>query len=127
MSEASILSFRDLEVWREAMDLAVDCYRLTDRFPKTESYGGIASQTQRAATSIPSNIAEGKVRPTNAFKNHVSIALGSHAELDTLLELAMRLEYTSAVALVPVRQRLNSVGRMLNRLHQSLERRSATT
>lgn len=75
-----IASFRDLDVWQEGMELAAQCYRLTEVFPKTEHYGGLASQTQRAATSIAANIAEGKVGPTNAFKNHVSIALGSHAD-----------------------------------------------
>jgi four helix bundle protein len=118
-----IESFRDLDVWQEGMELVVECYRLTDTFPKTEHYGGLASQTQRAATSIPTNIAEGKVRPTKAFKNHVSIALGSQAELDTLFEVALRLKYVSADRLDSVRDRLNRLGRMLNRLFSALERR----
>lgn len=87
-----IQSFRDLNVWQEAMDLAVDCYALTAVFPKSEIYG-LTSQARRAAVSIPSNIAEGHARPTSVYRNHVSIGLGSQGELDTLLELAVRLRY----------------------------------
>jgi four helix bundle protein len=96
-----IVTFRDLRVWQEAMDLALSCYRLTARFPKCEQFGGLATQARRAATSILSNIAEGKVRPTNVFRNHISVALGSHAELDTQLELAMGLEYVSPRSCAP--------------------------
>ena len=51
-----ISSYRDLEVWQMAMDLVVMCYRLTAQFPRTEVYG-LSSQLQRAAVSIPANIA----------------------------------------------------------------------
>ncbi len=61
------------------------------RYPKHELYS-LTSQTRRAATSIASNVAEGKARQTTVYRNHVSIALGSQAELDTVLELAVRLK-----------------------------------
>ena len=54
-------SYRDLTVWQKSMDLVVICYQLTSQFPKTEIYG-LSSQIQRAAVSIPANIAEGKGR-----------------------------------------------------------------
>ncbi|WP_342597584.1 four helix bundle protein [Cyanobacterium aponinum UTEX 3222] len=54
-------SYRDLTVWQKSMDLVVICYQLTSLFPKTEIYG-LSSQIQRAAVSIPANIAEGKGR-----------------------------------------------------------------
>ena len=54
-------SYRDLEVWQKAMDLVLDCYQTTRRFPKNEIYG-LSSQLQRAAVSIPANIAEGRHR-----------------------------------------------------------------
>jgi len=54
-------SYKDLEVWQRAMDLVVECYQLTKKFPKNEIYG-LSSQLQRASVSIPSNIAEGRER-----------------------------------------------------------------
>ena len=57
-------TFRDLEVWKAAMELAVQVYRLTTRFPKEERYG-LTSQMRRAAVSVPSNIAEGKGRASD--------------------------------------------------------------
>ena len=73
----------DLQVWQKAMDLVIAVYRLTDSFPKREVYG-LASQMQRAAVSIPSNIAEGHgLKQTQAYLRHLAIANGSLAELET--------------------------------------------
>ena len=119
MAHQRILSFRDLDVWQEAMALAVECYKLTASYPDSEKYG-LISQTRRAAVSIPSNIAEGQVRPTNVYKNHVSIALGSQAELDTLMELADRLAFAGGPELADFKQRMHRVGRMLHKLGDSL-------
>ena len=58
MGGTSIESYRDLRVWREAMDLAEVCYRLTSGFPRREIFG-LSSQLRRSAVSIPANIAEG--------------------------------------------------------------------
>lgn len=77
-----IRSFRDLEVWRRGLDVAVEIYRLTDRFPQTEKFGLVA-QLRRAAVSIASNIAEGKATGGNNYPRHIKIALGSEAELQT--------------------------------------------
>ena len=54
-------SYRDLLVWQKAMDLVVACYKITEYFPRREIYG-LSSQLQRAAISIPANIAEGQGR-----------------------------------------------------------------
>src|SRR5438874_2620052 len=56
-------SYRDLRVWQQAMDLTVQVYEFTEKFPKHEMYG-LSSQLRRAAVSVPSNIAEGKGRNT---------------------------------------------------------------
>jgi hypothetical protein len=56
-----INDYRDLLVWQKSMDLVVDCYRLTEQFPRTEIYG-LTSQLRRSAVSVPSNIAEGRGR-----------------------------------------------------------------
>ena len=85
--------YRDLEVWQKAMDLVVDCYRITEIFPKTETFG-LASQLQRAGVSVPASIAEGRARQhTKEFLRHLSFAHGSLAELETHLPIAERLDY----------------------------------
>lgn len=84
-----IRNHRDLEAWRLAMDVVMETYELTECFPAKEIYG-LQSQMRRAAVSVPSNIAEGQARPLRASLNHLSIALGSLAELDTQLEIAIR-------------------------------------
>lgn len=75
------------------MDIAEEVYRLTREFPKQELYG-LASQIQRAAVSIPANIAEGHGRgTTREYLRFLSISRGSLAELETELMLAKRLGY----------------------------------
>lgn len=85
-------SYKDLLVWQRGMDLVTQVYLLTARFPKEENFG-LKSQVQRAAISIPSNIAEGQARGGSSaeFGRFIRIALGSLAELDTQFELALGL------------------------------------
>ncbi|MBD2394086.1 four helix bundle protein [Cyanobacterium aponinum FACHB-4101] len=86
-------TYRDLTVWQKSMDLVVICYQLTSQFPKTEIYG-LSSQIQRAAVSIPANIAEGKGRNhLGDYIPHRSIANGSLKELETHLMIVGRLGY----------------------------------
>ena len=93
-----IQSYRDLLVWRKAMDLVVDCYRFVSDLPKNETYG-LISQAQRAAVSIPANIAEGHGRDhLGDYLRHPSIANGSLMELETHLQLIGRLGYRPAGA-----------------------------
>jgi len=91
---STIRNHRDLEAWRWALETAIETYKLTDRFPSSETYG-LRSQMRRASVSVPSNIAEGQSRPARACLNHLSIALGSLAELDTQVEVALRLKYVT--------------------------------
>ncbi|KPN17488.1 four helix bundle protein [Xanthomonas sp. Mitacek01] len=82
-----------LDVWRDAMDLVALVYRLTSVFPAEERYR-LSAQMRRAAVSVPSNIAEGAARRSNAELIHfLSIARGSLAELDTQILLADRLGF----------------------------------
>jgi len=77
------------------MDFAVNVYQLTRKFPQEELYG-LTSQLRRAAVSAPSNIAEGAAgRTKQQFSNYLSNAIGSLNEIDTQLELALRLEYVT--------------------------------
>ncbi len=119
-----IPAYKDLDTWKQAMALVEQCYRVTASFPRAESYG-ITSQLRRAAVSIPSNIAEGERRGfTRAYVNHVSIALGSHGELETYIEVSSRLGYMPDVEKQRLLERCDSVGRLLNGLHRSLEARA---
>ena len=77
------------------MDLVVSIYDVTGSFPKQETYG-LISQLRRAAGSVPSNIAEGASdRTTDQFRNYLSTAIGSLNEINTQLELALRVGYLS--------------------------------
>lgn len=79
----SIKSHKDLIVWQRAMELVKEIYLLTDNFPKDELYG-LRSQMERAAVSIPSQIAEGYVRRhRKEYVQFLSISSGSAAELET--------------------------------------------
>lgn len=116
-------SFRDLQVWQRAMDLVTECYRLTKRFPADERFG-LTSQLQRAAVSVPANIAEGHGRGTTpAFINHLWIANGSLSELETHLLVAQRLGYIAETDLMLAFDLTGQVGRMLIGLRRSLEPR----
>src|SRR2546422_9855985 len=82
-----------LDAWKLSMDLVIDVYQMTDRFPGQEKYS-LIDQIRRATISIPSNIAEGAARQTKKeFANYLHMAQGSLSELDTQLELARRLGY----------------------------------
>jgi four helix bundle protein len=117
---AKFNSFRDLEVWRAAMDLAVLCYRTTDAFPRGELYT-LTAQIRRAVVSISANVAEGHNRKSRkAYRNHVSIALGSHAELESLLELAKRLDYLDTARLTLLEESIRRTGQMLYGLWRAL-------
>ena len=113
--------YRELEVWRLAMDLTEAIYLLTRSFPKAEEFR-LTSQLLRAAASVPANIAEGNARSGRKdYARFVSIARGSLAETETLLMLARRVELSSPEVIDPILTQADRVGRMLNGLHRSLE------
>ena len=117
----SIHSYQDLEVWQKAMDLAEEVYRATKSFPKHETYG-LLGQLQRAAVSIPANIAEGRERAyKKEFLHHLSIACGSLAELETHILIAGRLDYLDKEQVKILMDRTAEIGRMLNGLRRSLK------
>jgi len=106
------------------MTLARCTYRLTASLPKHELFG-LTSQIRRAAVSIPANVAEGHNRRSRrAFHYHVTIALGSQAELGTLLELVEDLGYRNASAMKDIKEEVVRVGMMLHALARALERTS---
>ena len=117
---AEIRSHRDLVVWQKAMDLAVEVYRIVRALPDAERFG-LISQLSRAATSIPANIAEGHGRMgSREYANFLSIARGSLKELETLLELAVRVGYVPEDDTKTALSIADEVGRMLTTLIQRL-------
>ncbi len=118
---APVTVYSDLDAWKQAMDLVEWCYKSSAKFPSTELYG-LTSQLRRAAVSIPSNVAEGHCRrTTKVYAHHVRIALGSHGELETCVELASRLGFLSATDRQHLQNKIDSVGRLLSGLHRSLK------
>ena len=116
----AIETYRDLDVWKTAMDLVVAAYSLTRQFPDRERYG-LTSQMQRAAVSVPANIAEGYGRGHRAeYTHHLYISRGSLLELETHMELAVRLGYLTSEATVSAQELISRVGMMLNKLLQAL-------
>ena len=115
-------SFQDLTVWREAMGLVEDVYRVTSRFPVQERYG-LTGQLRRAAVSIASNIGEGKRRRRQrALHYHLDIALGSQGEVEVQLEIARRLGFIDERDYSGLIDRAGQVGRMLHGLIASIEK-----
>ena len=118
--QAPIKSHRDLVVWQKAMDLVVLIYQATAAFPKHELYG-LTSQLRRAAVSIPANVAEGQGRRSKSeFCQFLGNARGSLLELDTHLELALRLKYLTNSQHERIHKDVVEVGRLANGLMRSL-------
>ena len=102
------------------MDLTINIYRTTEKFPSQELYG-LTNQLRRAAVSIPSNIAEGAARQTKKeFTNFLHIAQGSLSELDTQLDLARRLEYLKDNARNTFDTQMGQIDKMLTGLIRHL-------
>ena len=89
---SNIRSYRDLEAWQSAMDLADLVYTITDKFPRSERFG-LVFQMRKACVSIPSNIAEGSRHRLPGYISRVIIALGEHAELETQALIGQRRKY----------------------------------
>ncbi len=116
----SIKSHRDLIAWNKAMELVVRVYRATRDFPKEELYG-LTSQIRRSVVSVPANIAEGQGRRhRREFQQFLGHARGSLLELETHLEVALRLDYLEAEEYRRIRNLTVEVGRLINGLIRSL-------
>jgi len=116
-------SYRELLAWQKAMDLVDEVYRLTRSFPKEERFG-LAAQMQKAATSVPCNIAEGQGRYTpQDFRHFLHQARGSALELETQCEIARRQRYLSVDDVRAAEARIGEVIRLINGLIAYLDRR----
>ena len=115
---AAVQTHKDLRAWQEAMSLAETVYRQAYRFPRPQA-DALAAQLRRTAISVPSNIAEGAGRSSaRELAQFVNIASGSLAELDTQVQLAVRLGYIASNA--PLLAQLENVGKLLTGLRRSL-------
>lgn len=120
---ADIRSYRDLRVWNRAMDAADMVLNMTEVGPLSKKFR-LASQIEASAASVPANIAEGKELATlRQYLKHLYYARGSLAETLTYLELFRRREFVPEHAGSKLWETYQEVGRMLNALITSLERR----
>ena len=112
--------FRQLTVWGKAHQLALAIYKATKEFPKEELYG-LTSQIRRAGMSIPTNIAEGCGRNTDAdFARFLQMAMGSASETEYQLILARDLEFISNENYERLHNDVEEVKRMLASLLKTL-------
>jgi four helix bundle protein len=113
-----------LDVWEDAMSLVEAVYRLTAGLPDSERFG-LVSQMRRAAVSVPSNISEGAARRSTAeYLRFLSMARGSLAELDTQIQISIRLGFADPQPLL--REHVHRTFARLNALIHSLETRCET-
>jgi len=112
-------SYKDLTVWQKAMCVSQDIEGLASRLPAHHKFG-LASQLRRAASSIPSNIAEGQQRTTRVYIQHLMVALGSEAELQTQLRLVSSSRLAPQPHVEALLDRTSEIGRMLRGLVRSL-------
>ena len=110
------LSHKKLVVWKKSIDLVNEIYTLTAEFPSAELYG-LTGQLRRSAVSIPSNIAEGLARSSNSErKRFLEIARSSLVELDTQLEIALRLQLCSEDDVQSITETMNRLFGLLSGL-----------
>ena len=115
------LRFKDLDVWKVSMDLVVKVYEITRGFPKSEQFG-LASQLQRAAVSIPSNIAEGSGRGTRKdFAHFLDQARGSLFEVISQLEISRSLNYGDSDKIKAIQLEYEILGMRINALIKTIK------
>ena len=106
-------NFKHLDIWVKSKDLVKDIYQITCSFPNSEMFG-LTSQIQRAAVSIPSNIAEGSAKSSNKdFSRFLEISIGSSFELETLFILAFDLGYIDKSWFECFGLKINEIQKML--------------
>ena len=117
-----VKSYKELNVWKKGIGIVDRIYEITENFPQKELYA-LTSQMQRAAISIPSNIAEGFARGHTAeYRQFLRMALGSCAELDTQLIIANRRSYTAQAEVLNLQEDLDHESRMIMNLIKSLRK-----
>ena len=109
-------NFRNYDVWTAGVDFSAHVYELTEKFPKKELYA-LCDQLQRASVSIPSNIAEGcSRRSQNEFAHYLEISLGSSYEVETQMEIALKLKYVTMEQYNSIIEEVQSIEKRLTSL-----------
>ena len=112
-------NFRELNIWKNSIELTKEIYLLSNNLPDDEKYG-LKSQIRRCSSSIPSNIAEGSGRSTNKdFQNFLNISLGSSYELETQLVL---INLLFGINIDEIVLKINELQRMIKGFKKSLEK-----
>ncbi len=117
-------NYRNLMVWQNSRKLVKQIYNLTGKFPLEEKFG-LANQIQRAAVSIPSNIAEGAGRNSDKeFKRFLFIANGSIAELETQLLICEKLDFADQADIYSLLRRTEEIRKMIFGLKNRIDLQS---
>jgi four helix bundle protein len=115
------LAHKNLDVWKESLELVKQVYFITDKLPKKEDFV-IVSQMRRAALSVPSNIAEGYSRASKKeITRFLEISRSSLVELDTQFELCVELNYLTKNELGKISELINKIFAKLTNLMKSLK------
>ncbi len=123
-SKMKVQSYKELDVWKKGLEIVDFVYRITEKFPSGERFG-LTTQTQRAAVSVSSNIAEGFCRQySKEFIQFLFVARGSCAELETQLIIAKKRNYIGGDDFVTLMDYIDHELKMLMNLIKSLKRRS---
>ena len=121
MGEKDSKGFRTLHAWQAAYELTLAIYKMTKMFPKEETYA-LSSQLQRAAVSVPANIAEGYERNhKKEYQQYLFIAKGSLGEIETYLMLARDLQYIAHAEYDTIDENRAKAARILVGLIKSLK------
>jgi four helix bundle protein len=115
------LSHKNLDVWEKSVELVSEVYKLTIKFPIQEQYG-LTSQIRRSAISVPSNISEGVARTSKSETvRFLDIARASLVELDTQIEIAVKLDYLRNSDTIILSEMINHTFAMLSKFIKSIK------
>jgi four helix bundle protein len=119
-----IKTHKDLEVWKNSMDLVTLVYQVSANIPKEEQFG-LISQIKRSVVSVPSNIAEGYGRAhTNELIQFLNISKGSLVELDTQLLICLNLGFLPINDVNPLLDKINKIKSQLINLIKALKQKN---
>ena len=114
-------NFKNLNIWKLALELANEVYNLTDQFPKNEEFG-LKSQLRRCSVSVASNIAEGSSRSSNKdFNRFLEISLGSLYELQTQIIISSNRNYFKLEKLNIIENKITELQRMISGFQKTLQ------
>lgn len=93
MQELPVLGYKKLVVYQKSKELVLSIYKLTAKYPKSETYS-LVDQMRRSAVSVPANLIEGYSKESSAeFARFLTISIGSLAELEFYIEISLDLKY----------------------------------